>query len=329
MNLIVDTVLNNLPLKRKTTPSGWNSFNAVCCHNNGNSRDIRNRGGIIQNNDSISYHCFNCQFKTSWQPGRTLTPKFKKFLKWLGVTDELITKCHFESLKLKDEISGTQFVKIYHFNERELPMHSQHIKEWISLEEDIQETSNLYNVISYLVGRGFSNPFDEDFYWTPYYKDRVIIPFRFQNKIVGYTARKIKEGAPKYISDQQPGYVFNLDKQTNDRKFVILCEGPFDAIAIEGIAILSNEISQNQRKLIDNLKRKVIVVPDRDIGGSKLIDQALEFGWSVAFPDWENCKDVNDSVMKYGKVLSLYNILNNVESNELKIKLICKKWIRK
>jgi len=328
MNIIIDTVFSNLPRKRKTTPSGWHSFNAVCCHNTGNSRDTRNRGGIIQNGDSVSYHCFNCQFKTSWQPGRTLSPKFKKFLKWLGVSDDLITKCHFESLKLKDELVDRQLEKSSNFTERSLPDQCFHLKEWASRTLDNQNAENFYNVIQYLMNRGFPNPFEKDFYWSPNYQDRVIIPFRYQDKIVGYTARKIKEGKPKYISEQQPGYVFNLDNQEDCRRFVIICEGPFDAISIEGVAILGSEISLNQKRLIDKLERPVIVVPDRDHEGHKLIEQAIEFGWSVSFPDWDDLKDINEAVIKYGKTLCLYKILNNVESNELKIKLLSKNWLK-
>jgi hypothetical protein len=77
MSLIIDTVQTFLPPKRKHTPSGWISFNAVCCD------DKRQRGGIILQGDTVSYHCFNCQFKASWQPGRLLTLKFKKFLNFL------------------------------------------------------------------------------------------------------------------------------------------------------------------------------------------------------------------------------------------------------
>ncbi|SVB27525.1 uncharacterized protein METZ01_LOCUS180379, partial [marine metagenome] len=38
-NLVQDTLYSHLPGKRKTTPSGWTSFNAPCCHHNGESQD--------------------------------------------------------------------------------------------------------------------------------------------------------------------------------------------------------------------------------------------------------------------------------------------------
>jgi len=45
-NSIQDSVMQLLPNKRKTnSTSGWASFNAPCCHHNGESADTRGRGG--------------------------------------------------------------------------------------------------------------------------------------------------------------------------------------------------------------------------------------------------------------------------------------------
>ena len=74
--------------------------------------------------------------------------------------------------------------------------------------------------------------------------------------------------------------------------------------------------------MIDNLNRQVIVVPDRDAPGEKLINQAIEFGWSVAFPEWdEKVEDVADAVLKYGRLFTMQSILKNTETNKLKINL--------
>jgi len=80
MNSIQQAVIDSLPGKQKRTTNGWISFNAVCCHHNGESQDKRSRGGVITNGDAISYHCFNCNFKTGWQPGRHITFKMRKLL---------------------------------------------------------------------------------------------------------------------------------------------------------------------------------------------------------------------------------------------------------
>lgn len=320
MSLIIDTVTAYLPPKRKHTPSGWTSFNAVCCHHNGTSVDSRQRGGININTDSISYHCFNCGFKASWQPGRPLSIKFKKLLQWLNVPDDIITKCTFDALRLKDEIVPEHSLELIpKFFDRALPLGSKSIKEWINDPPD-----TLLPVLEYLYDRGFTID-DYNWYWTDEsgFNDRLIVPFYYQNRVVGYTARVCRDRkTAKYISEQQPGYVFNLDNQTYDRKFVIVTEGPLDAIMIDGVAVMSNEISPQQRYLISRLQREVIVVPDRDPAGQKLIEQAITYRWTVSFPDWdEEIKDINDAVIKYGKIYTLWSILKNRESNALKIKL--------
>jgi DNA primase len=113
-----------------------------------------------------------------------------------------------------------------------------------------------------------------------------------------------------------------MDAQDWSRKFVLVTEGPFDAITISGVSILGSEINDTQRELIEGLGRQIIVVPDRDAPGEKLINQATEFGWSVAFPEWEEgVDDVADAVLKYGRLFTIQSILKTTERSKLKIDL--------
>jgi hypothetical protein len=327
MSLIVDIVNLYIPSKRKSTPSGWISFNAICCQHNGNSVDTRQRGGIFVN-DGISYHCFNCGFKTSWTPGRTLSIKFKKFLKWLNVPDDQITKCTFEALRLKEQGVESQTRSLMPvFYDLELPRNSKLISSYIE-SKDIPP--NLIPVLEYLKSRNLYLE-DYNFYWCeePGFNERLIIPFYYEGRIVGWTGRKVKEGKPKYLSEQQPGYVFNLDRQKNSRKCVVVVEGPFDAISIDAVALTGSEINKDQHLLIERLQKEVIVVPDRDLAGKKLIDQAIKYNWGVSMPDWDSdVNDVNDAVKRYGRIYTLWSILNATETMPLKIQLKQKYWLK-
>jgi DNA primase len=183
--------------------------------------------------------------------------------------------------------------------------------------------------MEYMISRGLYLE-DYPFYWTPEdgFNNRLIVPFFYQNRIVGYTARLVKDGKIKYISEQQPGYVFNLDRQSHDRKFVLITEGPLDAICIDGCAVMSNEVGPQQVALLNQLNREVIVVPDRDAAGIKMAEQAIELGWSVSMPDWpDGVKDVNDAMRQYGRLYTLWSIVSAKESMPLKIQLRMKKWI--
>jgi len=320
MGLISDTLLAHLPSKRKQTPSGWISFNAPCCD------DKRQRGGfIINGGDAVSYHCFNCGFKASWQPGRTISAKMSKLMRDLGLSDDSISQLRLEALRLNG--SGTTEIKsiIPKFDERALPMDAAPITSFL---EDIPE--KLVPVLEYLHSRKLYLE-DYPFYWTPKvgFSNRIIIPFYKDGACVGYTARAVNDVKPKYISEQQPGYVFNLDAQTHDRKFVIVVEGPIDAISIGATAIMGAEIKDSQAWLLKQLGKEIVFVPDRDHEGPRSVEQALEYGWSISMPDWpEGIKDVNDAVQKLGRLTTLWLITSAIESNNLKIQLRAKKWFQ-
>jgi hypothetical protein len=320
MSLIADTLLTYLPGKRKTTPSGWISFNAVCCS------DDRGRGGFIVNaGDAVSYHCFNCGFKCSWQPGRHISKNMNKFMRDLAIPDDTISQLRLEALRL--DTNNTAEIKsiIPKFDARALPMDSVPI---VDLLADPPE--KLIPVLEYMVSRQL---FPEDFlfYWTPKvgFSNRLIIPFIYKNEIVGWTARAVNDAQPKYLSEQQPGYVFNLDNQQDDREFVIVSEGPFDALSIDGCALLGAEIKDSQNWLLKQLGKEIVLVPDRDHEGPRTVEQAIEYGWSVSMPDWpEGVKDINDAVIKLGRLATLWLIVSAKESYSLKIQLRAKEWFK-
>ena len=329
MNLIQASVQTFLPPKRKTTPSGWISFNAVCCHHNGDSPDTRKRGGVLFNEDGFQYHCFNCGFKAGWTPGRLLSKNTKNLFQWMGMPTDEINKLNLEALRNKEDIPKA--VKTFNFDlqEKELPEDSESITSWARdlsrLNSELRD--KFYSIVEYVDNRGF-DPYDERFYWSPApgYADRVLIAFRQDGKIVGYTGRKVTEGKPKYLTDAQPGYVFNIDRQIEDREYLIVVEGQFDAMAVDGVAIMSNDPNPTQIARINQLGKKVIVVPDRDKPGAKMIDTALANNWSVSIPDWEDdVKDCADAMKRYGRLYTLFTILESREDSEIKIQLMKKK----
>ena len=187
-------------------------------------------------------------------------------------------------------------------------------------------------ILRYLMSRGYENPFDYDFYWspTPGYDNRVIIPFRWQGRIVGNTARRITEGKPKYLSDQHPHFVFNFDKQTEDQKYILVCEGPFDALSVNGVALLTNDIADQQARIINSLGADVIVIPDQDEAGLQLINKAIHYNWSVAFPNWDDdVKDVAEAVQRYGKLFVIVDLIKTAQKGEIKITMLKKQLEQK
>lgn len=325
--MITDTVLLLWKTGRKTkqTSSGWISGNAPCCVHRGEKPDRRGRGGILTASGGFQWHCFNCGFKAGWQPGKLLSKNTKDLLTWMGLPDTELNKLNLEALREKDAIPAPTKTFSFELLDVALPEECKPILEWAA--EGCTE-SDLADVIEYILSRGLTL---EDYTWhwsaAAGYRDRVIIPFYAgKGQIVGYTGRKIKDGKPKYLTHAQNGYVFNLDAQTNDRKYCIVVEGQFDAIAISGVAIMHNDPNDIQVARINALAREVIVVPDRDRAGAKMLNAAIANGWSMSLPPWgDDVKDVADAVKKYGKVYTLATILHYRESNKIKLEIQKKK----
>jgi Toprim-like len=339
LNSIQDSVKLLLPARRKTNAaSGWISFNAPCCQYNGESADTRGRGGLVMNADGgTSYHCFNCNFKASYVPGRHLTYKFRRLLNWLGADENTVKRLVIDAIRIRELIAPEQLVEAVeqeeiNFRARALPTEALTFYQWESWYtlKDSDVHKEFHDAVIYSAGRHI-DIIKYNLMWTPETQynlnRRVIVPFTWRNEIVGYTARAVYDGVrPKYHSSYEPGYVFNVDRQLPTSKFVIVCEGPFDAMAIDGVAILGNECNEQQADIIDSLGREVIVVPDADRAGAKLVDAAIEYGWSVSYPVWQStCKDVGSAVEQYGKLFVLKSILAGKETSRLKIELKKKK----
>jgi len=319
-NLVVETVQQLLPRSKKDSASGWTSFNAVCCHHRGEQKDKRGRGGIRFDNDGFSYHCFNCGFKAGWRPGSLLSKNAKSFLTWSNVTDEQYAKLGFEVLRIRENLPTPKKFQIQEavFPEVELP------KGAVPLEHALSDNPNndCLAVAEYLINRKLDIT---RYWWTPDegLSRRFIIPFTHDNRVVGWTARTIDNlKTTKYLSQTPGNYVYGLDRQQDEQKVILVVEGPLDADAINGCALLHAEVSAGQRQQLTNLDIPIVLVPDRDKPGLKLAEKVLELGWMVSLPQWhDNIKDVADAARQYGAIYTMTGIIQGIETNALKAKL--------
>ena len=326
----------------KYSSNGWISSNSVCCHHRGHRKDSRGRGGLMVSPDgSVVYHCFNCNFKAGYYPGKPLGFNMRKFLIWLGYDESVIRyfvlqamreyESAYESDPTKIDINSITFKTI------DLPKSSKSFVYWANNMSriDPKKHNDFYSAITYASDRCVDLS-KYDLYWTPDTEasmhKRIIIPYTNRGDNVGYAARTVSKSNAKYIVKKNSGYVFNLDKQQRNRKFVIVTEGTFDALCLDAVATMSSDITELQAEYIENLYREVIVVPHWDKSGKFMLNKALEYGWNVSFPVWrEDCKDINDAVMKYGKLFVLKTIIDSTEHSSLKIQLMEKntKWMTK
>ena len=317
-------ILNYLPGKRKQTPSGWISFNCPRCD------DRRSRGGLKTTEQGWSYHCFNCGYTASFVLGRTLGYKATSLLEHLNVPESEINALNLESIRhrsihgilderarVADTLSDIQFDEFDDFPPASELITEEHPYYWKYLRDRcVPEDFPAMTTIR-----------TDGIHWV---RPHVTIPFTYDGKIVGWSARFLDNKAPKYINHTQPGYVFGTEFQHDNWQYAIVVEGIFDALSIDGLSVMHNTVSDSQARLIRNLGKEVVVVPDQDRAGMELVDRAVELGWSVSIPDWgDDIKDVNDAVVKFGKLSTLLAIMQARETSRIKIELRKKQLIKK
>ncbi len=164
------------------------------------------------------------------------------------------------------------------------------------------------------------------------WKGRLIIPIYKDGKLIFYQGRDLTEQKNnKYLNvgtSTKDNIIYGYDqlqKHTDDPLYIV--EGFFDAYAINGVAVFGNNLSDTQIKIINRSRRPKVVIPDRQGDGDVLALKALEAGWSISLPDWgDNCKDVDEAILKYGKLYIMKSIRNSTCSGlnaQTKLKLWC------
>lgn len=320
MSLVETTLRANLPPLKSNT-NGWLTMNCPMCVQNGQPRpDTKHRGGIKFEQDRVGYHCFNCGYTTGWRPGQRLGFKLIKLMRVLGIDEGEIQRL---KIQLWDQVVEDETIIEEPYKKPDWPEIS-----WPWTVRDLT-----LEAAEYLDSRGVLELTDWYTSASPIQgmDNRVILPYTSDGKLVGYTARWIgnvpDKKTPKMVKSQPPNFVFNLDKQSHHRKYTIVTEGEYDALSLDGVAIMTNSISPDQAKLIEDVDSEPVVLPDRDKAGLVLALQAAELGWSVSFPEWpDGIKDANDAIIHFGRVATLQSVLSAIETSPLKIKLLARRW---
>lgn len=337
MALIIDYTRTLVPANWKSTPSGWIHGNCPMCVVNGESRpDTKGRGGFNFQEEKFQYNCFNCGYTTGWSSGKRMSGRLKKLMQRFGADESDIQRLQLELMR-EDEMSALL--------SRQRKREEKVVIDWpdmtlpdnaMSLCEYTEPVARFTDAATYLHQRGFDIS-DQRFMYTDSKSpgrmhNRFIIPFTYKGRIVGYTARWIgvpPDGMPKYFNQQpKKNFVYGLDRQTSNKDIVIVTEGILDAIVTDGIAIGSNNCNDEQANVIDSLNKQVVVLPDADVASLKLVNTAIERGWSVSFPEWDNCKDAADAQQKYGRLFTVSSILDSAINGETKIRVMAKRYCK-
>lgn len=341
-DLLWTTIVSNLPSKRKQSGRQFININCPMCMTRGETPDRKMRCGIIRNNDGVGVNCFNCGFATRWKNGHPLSRNLQEFLSRLGVSSRDVKKLNYYIMKHRQSRNddhgddGAPYLPV--FGRVELPQGARRLEEWADAGCD---DGDFLAVVDYLFSRGDAVARFGDYYWTPETDDgmhrRLIVPFHHRSQIVGFTARAVDKGVqPRYWSNIQPHFLFNNKALTHHRRrIVIVTEGVFDAMAVDGVATLGAKMTPEQASWISQSGKEVIVLPDRDTSGRRLIDVALKHGWAVSFPQlsgghgrtnwWEpDVKDAADAARRYGRLWTIRSVVESAASSRIQINMLSK-----
>ena len=337
IDILRDAIMANIGAL-KQAPKGWHKRNCMLCHTQGHGHDTRHRFGIQFNPNSIAMNCFNCGFSAGYTEDKDLSKSFKFFLKQINLEDEFIKQIEFEIFKQKNGITSirdgetlvldieAKFKTLFSkWKAVELPKDSLSISEWLNAGLD---DPDFLQVVNYAISRKI---FDLDnFFWSPIHQhnlnQRLIIPYYYKRKIVGFTSRLCYDTdgreIPKYFQQCPPDFVYNLDHQGDwMRKYVLVNEGVLDAWTTDGVGILG-ETTQPKIDIINRLQKEVIVCPDRDKKGWDLVKAAIDNNWAVSFPKWEpGVKDASNAAERYGRLLTTHSIIASAVHGREKIEL--------
>ncbi len=319
-----------------TSHSGFYNINCPACVLRGEKRpDRRKRCGIKISTDSVGINCFNCRLKARYRLGDRINSNMKQFISALGVSErqiqvlsytaDIIRKNIAESPEIQSKLNIS--ISPDHPTIR-LPISMKSLQEWAELGCD---DPNFLNVVEYFFSRGDIVSNATTFYWSSdsAFNRRLIIPCYQGNRLVGWIGRAIYDDIkPKYYKELPNNFIFNSHVMyIPHRKYILVVEGVFDALSIDGIAILGATIGDGQISQIVQSGKQPVIVADRDKAGDHLINVALKYKWPVSIMNyghnqwWDSdIKDVDEAARRYGKLYTIQSIFASMTRNETKIR---------
>lgn len=148
-------------------------------------------------------------------------------------------------------------------------------------------------------------------------KDRLIIPAFKGSDLIYWQARDLEgTSKKKYISASTPrsNVIYGMDKlYENVQSPLFVTEGFFDSVLVNGVAVMENSLTSQQVELLKRSPRRKVIIPDRKGDSKKLVDDAIAAGFGISVPNWGGEKDVNDAVLRFGRLYVAQSIIDNVK----------------
>lgn len=317
-----DLIHDKIPLR--VLPTGWETCKCQLCN------DYKDRASFLFSGDEIIYSCFNCGVSSRYEEfNGKISKNFRKILNAYDVDDDeinaIVNTAFFNKCEKSETITLAKLTKIntatptINLPPKSFPL-GHH--EFVDYQEKL---------VQYLVDRSIDfNKYKFFFSLEERFLNRVIIPFYRQGNLIYWQARSIVTDEKKRYDNAPVGrdaIMFNFDQLNSyvtTPLFVV--EGVFDAMVLDGLAIVGSKLTSAKIELLTKTKRRIVFVIDKDTNGRHLAENVLNQGWEITFAT-NGAEDVNQSVQRFGLSWTIYELMKNIrkaEAAKMSINLNCK-----
>jgi hypothetical protein len=285
------------------------------------------RAGFRFDDHACGYNCFNCGISAIYDPSQGKKPSktMIQVLEAFGIPESEWKKTVLDSLLNNYENATSTF---HQMEPPTIPLQPF----FYPLTDDAEDDWCQYS-IEYLSSRGI------DWKTYPFYcvkktdhpdnkrwYGRLIIPTYKDNNLIFYQGRDLTDmHQKKYLSatTNRDTVLHGYDKlQLQTSAPLYITEGFFDAVLLNGVAIFGNKMTPQQIYWLNKSNRTKVVIPDRGEEGSLLAEQAIDLEWKVSLLDGnDDCKDVNESIIKNGLLYTIKTIVNNTTEGDITMAL--------
>lgn len=324
---IADMVSNHVNFESFVSYTSWNKCYCEVCGDG--SRTKGPRGGWLFSDEMAFYRCFNCGQKGSFDPNRDhpISRDMREVFEAFGIDPKDAMALAYQ--KKMDKPSSDSTVK---------PKINLHIPTY-PFPDYFYPLAGANNIIADAARKKLWDSYklkDSDY---PFYLssgstkstdpkeksvavsmlNRIIIPFYKNKELMYFQGRSIEDKGQRWLNMNVPknNIIFNMDAmwKNHDRPLYIF-EGAFDAIHVDGVAVLENNLSATQIELLNRCHRRKVIVPDiveGKIGENKLLQLGVfQQNWGVALPELgSGSKDLSEGINRYGKLFILKSLIDN------------------
>ena len=256
INELLVSLVNSVLGIGKRTSKGNHSYNCPFCNHHKPKLEVN---FTDNKNGDNPWHCWACDKK-----GRKLRSLFKQIEVSSEYFSQLkkLVKSGYEVEEVKTEEKILELPKEYKNIIGSKNIISKHASAYLK-RRNISED----DILKYNIGYCEYGP----------YADRVVIPsYDSKGKLNYFTSRTFKEDTfQTYKNPDTSRNIIPFEMFINWDLPIILCEGPFDAIAIKrnAIPLLGKNIQSNlMKKLVSSKVKKIYIALDTDA-----FNQALKF----------------------------------------------------